>query len=177
MIREGHENVKLFIGQEIEHTPAHGQKTLFVVGLQDVNKILETLKNYESYLDSDKHITHVYFGANMSFPHLLVNDYRWQDWENMITPVLDAGYLVSLDFDVACVEGLAESSLCEYNNFIPMISVKVPYIRLLNYNATLKIDDKDFNATNPGVWCHSIHALQKRSVFTDWSKYIKDESI
>jgi hypothetical protein len=75
------------------------------------------------------------------------------------------------------VEGLAESSLCEYNNFIPVISAKIPYIKLLNYNATLKIDDKDFDATNPGVWCHSIHTLQKRSVFTEWSKYTKDESI
>jgi hypothetical protein len=177
MIRQGHENVDLFIGQEVEHTPAYGQKTLFVVGLQDTNKILDILANHKAYLDPDQHITHVYFGANMSFPKLLVNDYRWKDWENMITPVLNAGYICTLDFDVACIEGLAESSLCEYNNFIPMISVKMPYIQLLNYNATLKIDDKDFDATNPGVWCHSVHALQKRSVFTDWSKYTKDESI
>jgi hypothetical protein len=172
MNREGHDNIDLFIGQEVEHTPAYGQKTLFVVGLQDVNKILEILTNHTS-----QHITHVYFGANMSFPHLLVNDYRWQDWENMITQVLDAGYMCTLDINIACVEGLAESSLCENNNFIPMISAKIPYIRLLNYNATLKIDDKDFDATNPGVWCHSVHALQKRSVFTDWSKYTKDEVI
>ena len=177
MNREGHENTDLFIGQEVEHTPAYGQKTLFVVGLQETNKILEILKNYKSYLDADQHITHVYFGANMSFPNLLVNDYRWNDWESMIKPVLDAGYLCTLDIDVACAEGLAESGLCEYNNFIPMISVKLPYIRQLNYNATLKIDDKDFDATNPGVWCHSIHTLQKRAVFTDWSKYTKDEVI
>jgi hypothetical protein len=25
------------------------------------------------------------------------------------------------------------------------------------------------------VWCHSLHALQKRSQFTDWSKYTQDE--
>ena len=177
MNREGHENINLFIGQEVEHTPAHGQKTLFVVGLQDVDKILKILTNHKSYLDTERHITHVYFGANMSFPRLLVNDYRWQDWEKMITPILDAGYMCTLDIDIACVEGLAESTLCEYNNFIPMISAKIPYIRLLNYNATLKIDDKDFDATNPGVWCHSIHTLQNRSKFTAWSKYTKDELI
>jgi hypothetical protein len=56
-----------------------------------------------------------------------------------------------------------------------MISVKLPYINLFNYNATLKIDDRDFRATNAGVWCHSIHDLQNRAVFTDWSKYTKDE--
>jgi len=177
MNREGHENIKLFIGQEVEHTPAFGMKTLFVVGLQGTDKILDILADHKEYADPDRHITHVYFGANMSFPTLLVNDHRWNDWENMIRPVLDAGYMCTLDFDVACVEGLAESGLCEYNNFIPMISVKLPYIRLLNYNATLKIDDKDFDATNPGVWCHSVHALQKRSVFTDWSKYTKDETL
>ena len=126
MIRQGHENVDLFIGQEVEHTPAYGQKTLFVVGLQDTNKILDILTNHREYLDPDKHITHVYFGANMSFPHLLVNDYRWQDWEKMITPILDAGYMCTLDIDIACVEGLAEGALCEYTNFIPMISAKIP---------------------------------------------------
>lgn len=177
MIRQGHENIDLFIGQEVEHTPAYGQKTLFVVGLQDTTKILDILANHRAYLDPSQHITHVYFGANMSFPNLLVNDYRWHDWESMIAPILDAGYLCTLDIDVSCAEGLAETALCEYNNFIPMISVKLPYIRLLNYNATLKIDDKDFDATNPGVWCHNVHALQKRSVFTDWSKYTKDEVV
>jgi hypothetical protein len=82
-----------------------------------------------------------------------------------------------LDIDVACVEGLLETALCEHNHFIPVISVKLPYIRQLGYNATLKLDDKDFDATNPGVWCHSLHTLQKRSVFTDWSKYTKDSTI
>ena len=27
------------------------------------------------------------------------------------------------------------------------------------------------------VWCHSLHDLQKRSQFTDWSKYTQDEVI
>jgi hypothetical protein len=76
---------------------------------------------------------------------------------------------------VAQAEGLLESSLVEFHNFIPMISVKLPYIRQFGYNATLKLDDRDFQATNPGVWCHSLHDLQKRSRFTDWSKYTQDE--
>mgnify|MGYP000927170831 CR=1 FL=1 len=171
MIRDGHDDIQFFTGTEVEHTPAFGKQTLFVVGVQPVDEIAH-------HFDMNpRGVEHIYFGANMSFPHLLVNDYRWRDWENMIKQVLDAGYMCTLDIDIACVEGLAESTLCEYNNFIPMISAKIPYIRLLNYNATLKIDDKDFDATNPGVWCHSIHTLQKRAVFTDWSKYTKDESI
>ena len=59
MNREGHENIDLFIGQEVEHTPAHGQKTLFVVGLQDATKILDVLANHRAYLDPARHLTHV----------------------------------------------------------------------------------------------------------------------
>ena len=172
MNRPEHNNAKFFIGTEVEHTPAHGHKTLFVVGLQGTKEILDTL-------GSQQHITHVYFGANMSFPSSIrTNDaVFWNPWENMVQRCLDAGYLCTLDLDVSQVEGLLESGLCEHNNFIPMISVKLPYIRQLGYNATVKIDDKDFRATNPGVWCHSLHTLQKRSVFTDWSKYTKDEPL
>jgi hypothetical protein len=176
MNREGHNNVKFFTGTEVEHTPTHGQKTLFVVGLQDANEILKILSDYREYTDHSKHITHVYFGANMSFPaSIRTNDaVFWNPWESMIRKCLDAGYTCTLDIDVSQVEGLLESGLCEHNHFIPMISVKLPYIRQLGYNAVIKLDDKDFDATNPGVWCHSLHNLQKRSVFTDWSKYTKD---
>ena len=179
MNREGHNNIKFFTGTEVEHTPAYGQKTLFVVGLQNANEILKILKDHSEYTDHSKHITHVYFGANMSFPSSIqTNDaVFWKPWEDMVGKCLTAGYTCTLDVDVSQVEGLLESGLCEYNNFIPMISVKMPYLRQLGYNATIKIDDKDFAATNPGVWCHSLHNLQKRSVFTDWSKYTKDKTL
>jgi hypothetical protein len=170
MNRDGHEAVKYFVGTEVEHTPAYGQKTLFVVGLQDSREIKETATKHAC--------THLYFGANQSFPSLEIYDGDgWRPWERMIQDCLDTRWLCTLDLDVSCAEGLLESSLVDYNNFIPMISVKLPYIKQFGYNATLKIDDKDFEATNPGVWCHSIHALQKRSVFTDWSKYTQDEVI
>ena len=168
MIREGHENIKFFYGTEVEHTPAFGKKTLFVVGVQTADDIAANIQGCE----------HMYFGANQSFPNINTNDYvKWSQWENMILYFLEKGYLCTLDIDVGCVEGLIESSLSEHDNFIPMISVKLPYIRQLGYNATLKLDDKDFAATNPGVWCHSIHALQNRDHFTDWSKYTKDETL
>jgi len=171
MERQGHDNVSFFVGTEVEHTPAHGQKTLFVVGVQDSTEILDIL-------ETTQHITHVYFGANMSFPNPKINDAEvWGTWEKMIKAVLECGYLCTLDVDVSAVEGLVESGLTEYNNFIPMISVKLPYVQLLGYNATIKLDDKDFRATNPGVWCHSLHELRDRRVFTDWSKYTKDEVI
>ena len=114
----------------------------------------------------------------MSFPNPDINDLEaWRPWDDMVKYFLNKGYLCTLDIDVKSVEGLAESTLCEYNNFIPMISVKLPYVQLLGYNATIKLDDKDFAATNPGVWCHSLHDLRNRDVFTDWSKYTKDERL
>lgn len=178
MIREGHDGVSFFTGQEVEHTPAYGKKTLFVVGVQSFADIQDWLDDFNSYEDQSRHIGHIYFGANMSFPHIDTNDAEnWAPWENMVQYFLEKGYLCTLDIPVGCVEGLLEGGLCEHNNFIPMISVKLPYIRQLGYNATLKLDDRDFASTNPGVWCHSLHALQKRSVFTDWSKYTKDETI
>lgn len=170
MDRKGHNDVSFFIGTEVEHTPAFGKRTLFVVGLQDSQLIQqEALAN-----DCD----HIYFGANQSFPSLETNDGDgWRDWEVMVQDCLEAGWLCTLDLDIKQAEGLLESALVEFHNFIPMISVKLPYIKQYGYNATIKIDDKDFAATNPGVWCHSLHDLQKREVFTDWSKYTKDEVI
>jgi hypothetical protein len=169
MNREGHDQVNFFIGTEVEHSPAFGHRTLFVVGVQDSQIILQEAMN--------NGCTHIYFGANQSFPQYDMDSNNWQDWEMMIVDCLERGWLSTLDFDVANVNFITQSRLTEFNNFIPMISVKLPYIQLLGYNATIKLDDKDFCATNPGVWCHSLHDLRDRKVFTDWSKYTKDEVI
>jgi hypothetical protein len=166
MNREGHKNTNFFYGIEVEHTPAYGKKTLFVVGVQSVDDIAANLNGCE----------HIYFGANQSFPNININDaVRWKQWENMIKHFLDRDYLCTLDIDVQYVEGMLEGGFTEYHNFIPMISVKLPYLQQLGYNAIIKIDDKDFKSTNPGVWCHSLHNLLTRETFTDWSQYTKDK--
>jgi hypothetical protein len=172
MDRPGHNNVDFFVGTEVEHTPAYNKKTLFVIGVHSESDIVAAA-------DAQPHpIDHIYFGANHSFPRLAVDDAEvWQAWQLMIEPFLRRGMLCTLDIDVACAEGLLESGLTEFRNFVPMLSVKLPYIQQLGYNATIKLDDKDFAATNPGVWCHSLHALQDRNKFTDWSKYTKDEIV
>lgn len=170
MNRTGHNNTRLFVGTEVEHTPVYGQKTLFVVGVQDKELIEAAVVAHKC--------THIYFGANQSFPKIDTNSTEWTRWENMIFPFLGRGYWCTLDIDVNQVEGLLECGLAEHNHFIPMISVKLPYLQQLGYNATIKLDDKDFAASNPGVWCHSLHSLTKREgVFTDWSNYTKDEIV
>jgi len=165
MNREGHDNVAFFTGVEVERTPAFGKRTLFVVGVQPVADIESKLIGTE----------HIFFGANHSFhPE---NALGWQRWESMIQPFLDKGYLCSLDIPITHVEEFHEGGLCEYRNFIPQIRVSIPYTKLWNYNTMLKIDDKDFDATNPGVWCHSLHSLMSRETFTSWDDYKGDSKL
>jgi hypothetical protein len=161
------DNVVFFTGKEVEHTPAYGMDTLFVTGVQPIEAI-------EGALANTTHETrHIFFGANHSFDPANADEHK--RWEEMIYYFLDKEYLCSLDIPMSQVEEFNESGYCEYNNFIPQIRVPIPYIKLWNYNTMLKIDDKDFKATNPGVWSHSLHTLMDRSKFVDWAQYNNDE--
>ena len=153
MNREGHENVDFFFGDEVERTPAFGMRTLFVVGIQSSDDIASNLTR-PGFSHRPKHI---FFGANHSFDPRTPEE--WRDWETMIEFFLKKGYLCTLDIPISAVEQFNDGSLCDYRNFVPQIRVSVPYTKLWNYNTMLKIDDKDFDATNPGVWCHSLHSI------------------
>jgi hypothetical protein len=166
------DDVIFFLGTEVEKTPAFGMKTLFVTGLQTVEEIEKVLN--DPFVTIERPVTHIFFGANHSF-NPGVNDYKsWSAWENMITHFLDKGYWCSLDIPLSAVEEFNDGGLNDYANFIPQIMVPIPYIKLWNYNTMIKIDDKDFKATNPGVWTHSLHDLKDRSKFTDWTQYKND---
>ena len=162
-------NIEFFIGDEVEHTPAFGMRTLFVTGLQSVDEITSIM------LDTD--CTHIFFGANHSFNPAFDDYQEWKRWEEMIEYFLDQDYLCSLDIPLQAVEQFNDGGLNDYDNFIPQIRVPIPYIKLWNYNTMIKIDDKDFKATNPGVWTHSLHELKDRRKFTDWSQYKNDEIV
>lgn len=166
------EGITFFKGVEIEHTPAFGKQTLFVVGMQDPEEVLELAMKNE--------VEHVYLGANQSFD-LSDNDeilkQQEEGWDNLVKTLCEEGLLVTLDFEHEYLEWIQEAGYTEYNNFIPMISVKVPYIEQLGYNACIKIDDKDFNATNKGVWTHRVHDLMDRDRFTQWNEYKSDQII
>jgi hypothetical protein len=144
-------------------------KTLFVTGVQPVEAIDGILANQD--------VRHIFFGANHSF-NPVFNDYAgWKAWEDMISYFLDKGYWCSLDIPLSAVEEFNDGGLNDYNQFIPQIRVPIPYIKLWNYNTMLKVDDKDFKATNPGVWCHNLHDLLDRNKFTSWDQYGNDEVI
>ena len=158
-------NVQFFTGIEVEHTPAYGLKTLFVTGVHPVEEIALNLNGAE----------HIFFGANHSFNPQTPEE--WDAWQDMIQFFLDKDYLCSLDIPLSAVEEFNDGGLNENDNFIPQIRVPIPYIKLWNYNTMIKIDDKDFKATNPGVWSHSLHTLMDRSKFTDWNQYKNDKVI
>ena len=174
MNRSGHENTRFFLGIEVEHTPAHGEMTLFVVGFQIKDSIDAALRaaNLEA---TPRPIRHIFFGANHSYNPRTVDEIR--QWEEVIQLFLDRGFLCSLDIPMSQVQEFHEGGLCEHRNFIPQIRVSIPYIQLWNYNTTIKIDDNDFAATNPGVWCHSLHDLKSRDAFTDWNQYQQDKTL
>ena len=169
------ENPTYFTGIEVEHTPVYGMPTLFVVGLQDPLDILVKI------LDLGLGFKHVFCGANHSFNPTEEMKITGKDlydtvtpWDEMMLKLLDTGHMVTLDFDVRDVETVLEMRCNEHNNFIPQVSVKIPYIKQLNYNAMIKIDDKTFNASNPGVWCHRVNELMDHTKFTPWRDYMED---
>jgi len=165
-------DIIFFTGVEVEKTPAYGMHTLFVTGVQPCDVIQ---KHYENNV-----CEHIFFGANHSFnpgTNFPEDADQWEPWENMIKAFLTAGKLCTLDIPISLAEAFLESPLNEYDNFIPQLRIPLPYAKLWNYNTMLKIDDKDFKATNPGVWCHSLHDLMDREKFTDWSKYGLDKVI
>jgi hypothetical protein len=161
-----------FTGVEVENSPAKGMRTLFVVGVQPVEKILE--------IAAKENIRHIYVGANMSLHGVEFDDHdTWLSWDNMVYELLDSTIIdyITVDVESNQVEGFLENRMSEDHRVIPMISVKLPYTKLLNYNTTIKIDDKGFDQTNPGVWCHSLHKLMDRETFTPWSAYVGDNPV
>ena len=166
MNREGHENTNFFVGKEVERTPAYGMQTLFVVDVQPVDQIEVMLTSLNC--------EHIFFGANHSFDPGIDD---WADWESMISYFLKKDILCTLDIPVALAEAFLESVLIEYNNFIPQIRIPLPYIKQWNYNTMIKLDDRDFKATNPGVWCHRLHDLMTTDSYTDWRDYRGDTKL
>ena len=164
-----------FFGREVEHTPAYGMDTLFVTDVQPTDAIDSILNDQNSYIDTSKHIKHIFFGANHSFNPSGYEEHK--EWEDMITHFLEKGYWCSLDIPLNQVEEFNDGGLNDFDMFIPQIRIPIPYIKLWNYNTMLKIDDKDFKATNPGVWTHSLHNLKDRSKFTSWDMYNNDTII
>lgn len=158
--------IKLFTGIEIEHTVAFGLKTLFVVGTDyDINEIIDTATTNDC--------PHIYLGANATFYHSGSTE-DISVWQKMIDTLIAAGFTVTLDFKAYLLPKFSELDVCNYDKFIPMISVDIPHIDQLGPNACLKIDDHDFKFSNEGVWVHQLADLQGTEQMTRWDQYKSD---
>jgi hypothetical protein len=174
---EERQGVVYFTGYEVEHTICHGMYTLFVVGTPPVEDILRIADDSQAMLDEAKRIRHIYFGTSQSFNPNGITFQEYRAWDGVILPCLKKDYWVTLDFDVKHAEGILESGYSEYPKFVPMISVKLPYINQFNYNATLKLDDLTWGKTNPGVWTHQLHDLMAKDKYTYWDQYTQDTEL
>ena len=112
--------VNFFVGTEIEHTPAFGKLSLFVVGVHPCNAIEEFFK--------DKECKHIFFGANHSFNPRTYEEHK--AWEEMIFYFLKKGVLCSLDIPFNQIEEFHESGYCEYDN---LFRKYVCQFHILNY--------------------------------------------
>ncbi len=182
-VRKGHEDVQFFVGPEIEQTPAFGKKTLFVVGLQDTDVVEKIAREHKT--------PHIFLSANRSFDGLTLEDGTYvvvhssgtsaaSAWEAQIHALLDKGFMVSLDYPAHkhdMVLKVLNAGIWQSRNFVPILSVAVPHVSTSSKNLTIKIDDINFRATNPGVWCMHHSEVTDSNRFTDWNEYIGDEII
>ena len=164
-----YDDVDYFVGREVEKTPAYDKDTLFVVGVKDPKEVVKQATR--------NGCDHIYLGANQSFVIDGITEDEHEAWQKMVDELLHSGFWVTLDYDVKFHEEVLENGWNEHDQFISMISVKLPYVNQLNYNACIKIDDKDFKATNPGVWVSYVQQHLDRDKFTGWEKYTSDQPI
>jgi hypothetical protein len=174
MNRQGHEGVDFFIGPEVEHTPAYSKRTLFVVGKPKLDQIERMAREYKT--------PHVFMGANHSFELDQLNgDGKWDEnsyWNQTITSLLDHGFWVTLDYPAHqhnSVLKMLNPGIWLCRTFVPLLGVRIPKVQNSSVNLTIKIDDIDFAATNPGVWCLHHHEITDSNRFTDWTEYSTDE--
>ena len=89
---------------ETAYTPAHGQPTLFVTGVPDLQRVLaESL---------DKGTTHVHLGVDGSYDPDGTADY-WKPWDDAILDLLKANVWVTLEFAERHVQYVLESGYTE----------------------------------------------------------------
>ena len=163
---EKRQDITYFTGYEVEHTICHQMFTLFVVGTPPLQEILDKA--------TSAGVSHIYFGTSQSFNPKSISQEEYKPWDIVINGCLDAGYWVTLDFDVKHAEGVLESGYNEREKFVSMVSVKMPYINQFNYNTTIKLDDRTWGDTNPGVWSVPLGALTQRKYYTYWDQYTQD---
>jgi hypothetical protein len=159
------DQVKVFSGLEIEHTPAYGKQTLFLATNSLTFDEIQTLAvkaNAEA----------IYYGANRTFMHN-----HGTQIAQMIK-FLDMGYYVTIDYPYSLHNEVKKrfSAIWNKEKFIPFCSIIFENSAEDN-NLCIKVDDIDFNKTNHGVWTMSMNKFKQTSGYTKWDEYKKDKPI
>jgi len=159
------DSVGVFSGLEIEHTPAHGLQTLF---LARNDLTLEQIRELAKMVNAKA----IYYGANRSFMH----NHGLQLAQMM--KLMDTGYYVTIDYPYSLHTEVKErfKSVWKNEKFIPFCSIIFPNSED-DDQLCIKVDDVDFNKTNPGVWTMSMNHFKQTSGFTSWKEYKQDQPI
>lgn len=155
------DKVHFFVGNEVEHTPFFGMRTLFVCGIQDVGKILIKAEEHKC--------EHIYLGANHSF---LV----CSDWNKMIHILLGAGYKVTLDYPIRqhyILSFILDQDLMKSKKLVRIASCKLENIENEYKNMLIRIG----GTTNTGVWTIPVSEILNEDRKTDWIEYQDDEVV
>lgn len=158
----------IYIGNEYLHTIAKDKKTLFVEGLEDRDKLTNLMVDYG--------LDHIHLGFNNSFE----TTFDWDElekWDIIIEDLKKWRYWITLEYDIKYHTHILECSWNEYNKFVGVINIDLPYIEQLNYHSTIVFHNYNKEKTNPGVWDHSVHNLMNNRQFIDWSQLEKVEEV
>ena len=160
------DNADFFVGTEVEKTATQGMQTLFVVGLQRTATVVRHAEKTGA--------KHIYFGANHSYK--VLDGQEVGAIAGQLKYFLDRDYYVTVDINPAYrFDDVIE--LLTHPRFTIVYGIRMDNIMAMKGNVVIKLDDADFRATNPGVWCWSVRDMIDDKHFTDWSEYGDDETI
>ena len=92
--------------------------------------------------------------------------------------LLENGYYVTIDYPYQLHKDVKKQFdlIWNHDKFIPFCSIIFENVEN-DKKLCFKIDDVDFNKTNPGVWTMSMENFKNKSGFTKWDQYKQDEPI
>jgi len=97
---------------------------------------------------------------------------------NQIIRLLRKGYYVTIDYPHSLHNEVKArfEGIWTHEKFIPFCSIIFPKSED-DDNLCIKVDDVDFNKTNPGVWTMTMDEFKQSAGFTSWKEYKQDEPI
>jgi len=160
-------DVVYYVGVNVENTLAYGHTTLFLNEMRPAKMIIDIAR--------DRDCSHIYIGANGTFKPKTDGD--WKAYDELVECLTEAKFLVTMEHNLTQSAWFLDSCFADNNMVIPVLTVEIPYIAQYGNQACLKITDKSFDETNPGVWVHSYNDMTSTESFTHWSKYNEDKPI